>query len=100
MSDRSADPEVRNPLLGLPAARAIARLPADQRAVFVALLRDLAADAAERAEESWRRKKGPMAAYWKATSVYAKHAARVFRCPPPAMTKPEAMPLFPEVEAA
>lgn len=99
MSDRSARAEVRNPLLALPAARRIARLPEDQRVALAGLLRDLAADAAERAEESWRKKKGPMAAYWKAASVYAKHTARVIARPPqPAAEPSKPMPLFPELD--
>lgn len=100
MTARSARAEVRNPLLALPAARRIARLPEDQRAALAELLRDLAADAADRAEESWRKKKGPMAAYWKAASVYAKHTARVIARPPqPAANAPsEPMPLFPELD--
>ena len=100
MSDRSARLEVRNPLLALPAARRIARLPVEQREPLVALLRELAADAAERAEESWRKRKAPMAAYWKAASVYAKHTARVLAQPCPTTTAeaPEPMPLFPELD--
>ncbi len=99
MSDRSARVEVRNPLLTLPAARAIARLPAEMRAPLVELLRELAADAAGRAEESWRKKKAPMAAYWKAASVYAKHTARVMARPPSIPAEaPEPMPLFPELD--
>lgn len=67
---------VRNPILALPAAAAIAGLPADSRAALRALLRDLAADARARAETSWRRHKAPMAVYWKAVAVYAGHLAR------------------------
>lgn len=58
MSDRSARAEVRNPLLALPAARRIARLPEDQREALAGLLRDLAADAADRAEEFLAAKEG------------------------------------------
>jgi hypothetical protein len=98
VSDRSARIEVRNPLLGLPAARRIMRLPADQREALATLLRELSADAGERAEEAWRKKKGPMAAYWKAASVYAKHTARVLARPPETTAEaPEPLPLFPEI---
>ena len=38
-----------------------------------------ARDAAVRAEQSWRKKKGPMAVYWKAVSVYAKHIGRALK---------------------
>ena len=33
-------------------------------------------DAAQRAQKSWRTHKAPMALYWKAVSVYARHIAR------------------------
>ena len=80
--DRSARCEVRNPLLALPAARALIRLPPEARVVIALLLEDLARDARVRAEASWAKHKAPMAAYWKAVSVYARHLARVTRRPP------------------
>jgi hypothetical protein len=52
-------------------------LPADLRVPLAQLFRELSADAGRRAEHSWKRKKGPIAVYWKAVSVYAKHTARV-----------------------
>ena len=81
---RSARREVRNPILALPAARRVAALPDPARALLAALLRDLADDAAQRAQDCWRRHKAPMAAYWKACSVYARHLARVVRPARPA----------------
>lgn len=71
--------EVRNPVLGLPAARSILALPAETRHALAALLMDLKRDAAERAAKSWRTHKAPMAVYWKAVSVYAGHLARVLK---------------------
>lgn len=79
MRDRSAAREVRNPVLALPGARALAALPAEQRAALRALLLDLRADANARAAKSWRTCKAPMAAYWKAVAVYAGHIARALR---------------------
>jgi hypothetical protein len=76
---RSNRPDVRNPLIALPAAQAIRSLSADSRLALRILLGQIAEDAARRAEESWRKSKGPMAAYWKAVSVYAKHARRLTR---------------------
>ncbi len=76
---RSARSDVRNPLLGLPSAQAFRNLPPAAREPLRALLRDLAAAATWRANESWRRHKPPMAAYWKAIAVYARHAARLLR---------------------
>lgn len=58
---------------------ALQDLPSDARLALVALLNELAADAAARAEKSWRANKGPMAAYWKAVSVYAKHLRAAVR---------------------
>lgn len=70
---------IRNPVLALPAIARLAALDPCLRATLHAILIDLARDARERADESWRRHKAPMAAYWKAVSVYAGHVARVLR---------------------
>jgi hypothetical protein len=64
-----------NPLLKLPAAQKLLELPADQRAVIEQLLRELRADADRLAEQSWKKRKGPMAAYWRAVATYARHLA-------------------------
>lgn len=79
MTDRSKKPGVRNPLVLLPAAQQIAALPVEAREALGSLLREISADARVRAEKSWRTHKGPMAAYWKATAVYARHAAILTR---------------------
>lgn len=76
MAERSSKPEIRNPLLALPAVEELRALPVEQRRALSCLLRDLAADARVRAENCWRTHKAPMAAYWKAVSVYAGHTAR------------------------
>ena len=76
---RSTRAEVRNPVLALPAARRLRDAPAPARALLAGLLDDLAADARQRAEACWRKHKAPMAAYWKAVAVYAKHLARALR---------------------
>lgn len=76
---RSAKPQVRNPLTALPASLKVAGLPPEAREAFRQLMREIALDARERAEKSWRTHKAPMAAYWKAVSVYAGHAARIAR---------------------
>lgn len=64
-----------NPLLALPSAKKILELPPEQRAPIEALFRELRAEADQLAEESWRKRKGPMAAYWRAVSTYARHVA-------------------------
>lgn len=66
-------------MLALPAVLALTQLDQDVRATLRAILLDLARDARGRAEQSWRRHKAPMAAYWKAVAVYAGHLARVLR---------------------
>jgi hypothetical protein len=76
IQERSNRREVRNPVLGLPAIQRMLALPADQRDVLAALLSDLTIDARSRAQESWRRNKGPMAAYWKAVGAYSHHIRR------------------------
>lgn len=79
MGDRSARRETRNPILALPGWKRfdefLSHHPMVRRA-FVALLRDIAADARVRAEQCWKSHKAPMAAYWKAVSVYSGHVAR------------------------
>ncbi len=68
-----------NPLLRLPAFKALLALSPEVRAALRTVLRELALEAREKAERSWRRHKGPMAAYWRAVSVYAGHIARGLR---------------------
>lgn len=79
---------IQNPVLKLPAtaklAAALERCP-EARALFIEALAEMQAECRVLAEKSWRKNKGPMAAYWKAAGVYAGHfrramsqAARVF----------------------
>jgi len=77
MSNRSARAEVRNPILALPASDRLRSLDEPARAALRDVLLDLQCDARGRADECWRKHKAPMAAYWKAVSVYAGHVARV-----------------------
>lgn len=76
---RSLRPDVRNPVLALPAVAELLALPPSARSALRALLRDLAADARARAQKAWRTNKAPMAAYWKSVAVYATHTARALR---------------------
>lgn len=79
---RSSTAAVRNPLLALPAARALLELLEAHPEVAAAirrLLLDLAADSRARADKSWRTHKGPMALYWKCVAVYAGHTARLLK---------------------
>lgn len=68
-----------NPVLGLPAARRLLALSVPERRAVAAVLMDLRLEANVLAEASWRRKKGPMAAYHRAVSTYARHLAHVLR---------------------
>jgi hypothetical protein len=51
-------------------------LPASERRLLGVLFREIARDADSRAEAAWKKRKGPMAAYWRATCTYARHIAR------------------------
>lgn len=64
-----------NPLLRLPAGQALLNLPAEDRARIEAVMRDLRDQANTEAETAWKRRKGPMAAYWRAVATYARHIA-------------------------
>jgi hypothetical protein len=76
---RSSKVDVRNPLLALPAAAQMQALPPEAKAALKALLVEIRNDCRARAEESWRKHKAPMAAYWKAQGVYANHAQRLLK---------------------
>jgi len=76
MDHRSRRAEVRNPVLGLPAARLLLAMPIACRLPLAILLRDLARDARARAGIDWDRRKAFIAAYWAAVAVYAGHISR------------------------
>lgn len=64
-----------NPLLNLPAGKDLLNLPTPDRVRIAQVMRDLRFQANTEAEKSWARRKGPMAAYWRAVSTYARHVA-------------------------
>lgn len=64
-----------NPLLNLPAGRELLALPKKDRARIEAVMRDLRDQANAEADKAWKRRKGPMAAYWRAVATYARHVA-------------------------
>lgn len=69
-----------NPLLQLPSARKILALPdTPEKRLLEQLLRELREAANIEAENAWKRRKGPMAAYWRAVATYARHVAHLFR---------------------
>lgn len=73
---RSTTALVRNPVLALAAIAELQALPEGARAPLARLLRELGHDATARGDKAWRTHKPPMAAYWKAVAVYARHIAR------------------------
>lgn len=64
-----------NPLLNLPAGNALLKLPRKSRQAIELVMRELREQANTEAEKSWSKRKGPMAAYWRAVSTYARHIA-------------------------
>ena len=79
VSDRSSRSDTRNPLLRLRVAQRIGNLAEPMRTELALLLKELARDARDSAETSWRSHKAPIAVYWKAVSVYALHLGRIVR---------------------
>lgn len=77
--NRSSLAEVRNPVLALPAVAQLRALPPESRRALAAVLKDLGGDARHRAQKAWDSGKGPMAAYWRAVSVYARHIGQAVR---------------------
>lgn len=76
MSQRSSKAEVRNPILALPSVARLRALSPEARLALQDILLDIQSDARLRAENSWRSRKPPLAAYWAACGVYAGHIAR------------------------
>lgn len=69
-----------NPLLKLPAAQKLLALPpSPEKAAIEQLLRELRDQADELAELNWRRRKGPIASYWRSVATYTLHIARAMR---------------------
>lgn len=75
---RSNRIEVRNPVLPL-VRKLAADLSPELRTFLAELLAALAIEARQKADDSWRRHKAPMALYWKAVSVYSGHIAKALR---------------------
>lgn len=74
--DRSASAQVRNPLLCLPVIEEFRQLPDLLKNLLRRLLCELSLQARARAKQCWTKRKAPMACYWWAVSVYARHLAR------------------------
>ncbi len=93
-SPRAARAEVRNPVLGMKAFQRFAMLDPAALDALAELLLEIHVEAAARAEQSWRARKGPMAVYWRAVSVYAGHIRRAIRRIP--RRDPRQLPLLRE----
>lgn len=77
---RSSQPEVRNPLLALPAAQQLQDMMATNPALkstWKQLCRELKAQAKGQETRCYRQRKGPLTAYWMAVGTYAGHLANV-----------------------
>lgn len=72
---RSNLPTVRNPMLALQEVRDAARLPLESREALRSMLVAVSKICREKGEEAWRKRKPPMAAYWKSNAVHARHLA-------------------------
>lgn len=81
-----------NPLLKLPAGKKLLALPESERRSIESVMRELREQANREAEISWRRKKGPMAAYWRAVATYARHTAHAVRRLPKTAPAPHDQP--------
>lgn len=89
---RSLRREVRNPIFGLRAMEKIRALPPEARQALAELLAEMRIEASEKADQSWASRKAPMAAYWRAVSVYCGHIRR-------AVLKPFEFFMDPQVRA-
>lgn len=76
---RSLRSDVRNPVLSLPGVAELQQFPPEMRDALARVIGAIGNDARVRAQESWRKNKGPMAAYWKAVGAYSTHLKRALR---------------------
>lgn len=87
----AAHVDPRNPLVRLPSmVQARSLLDNAQREALALVLWDLQREANRLAEEAWRKRKGPMAAYWRSVATYARHT-RLSLCAPMTEVPPERM---------
>jgi hypothetical protein len=78
---RASLPKPRNPVLGLKSFRKFATLHPAALDALADLLEEIHSEAALKAEHCWRTRKAPMAAYWRAVSVYAGHISTCHSLP-------------------
>ncbi len=74
MSVRSTSAQVRNPIAAdSEVAKIIAAMSPEGRESLRKILKALSASWRSKADKAWRTHKPPMAAYWKAGAVNARH---------------------------
>lgn len=66
-------------MLAIPEVQAFAGLPPEAQEALRSALLAVSKSCRARANECWRRHKAPMAAYWKANAVNARHLATAIR---------------------
>ncbi|WP_137917207.1 hypothetical protein [Hydrogenophaga sp. 2FB] len=77
---RSSKPDVRNPLLAIPEVQEeFARLTPESRRALENALRALSRVFHKKGDEAWAKRKPPIAAYWRASGVNARHLALAAR---------------------
>lgn len=74
---RSSRPDVRNPVLRLPAAQELLALDRPTRLLLKRILRDLKRQCRDEERRAYATRKGPLTAYWMATGTYAGHLAAI-----------------------
>jgi hypothetical protein len=81
MTDRSSRREVRNPILGLPAARQIMSDASPEaqlaRLWLWRLLRELNEQCRGNEVVAYGKRKGPMTNYWMSAATYVKHISHI-----------------------
>jgi hypothetical protein len=81
MTPRSSRADVRNPVLRMSQVGELRKLPEPARKALANLLAAMSMDARAQADRAWKKHKAPMACYWKAVAVYAKHISRALQSP-------------------
>jgi len=76
---RSSQAGVRNPVVNLPSAYLLKSMPPEVRRALRQIFREISAQSRINANTAWKKHKGPMAAYWKACAVYARHIGVVLK---------------------
>lgn len=80
MSERSNLPEVRNWLKSIPEILAlVASFSPEQRLLAKSAFLATSRRMRTKSDELWRKNKAPMAAYWRAKSVYARLFSHLIR---------------------